>query len=159
MSELKNIKQVIFPQTFALLPAAMDSLRSRAMLLAIGLQESRFVYRVQEGGPAHGFWQFESGGGVKGVLDHPSTRDLILPICSVRGVIPTVRDCYAAIVDDDVLACAFARLLLWTLPGVLPNRDERQKGWDQYIEAWRPGAPHRHTWDAFFDQAWVEVLS
>ena len=28
------------------------------MLLAIGLQESRFVHRRQIGGPACGFWQF-----------------------------------------------------------------------------------------------------
>ncbi|OMG90710.1 hypothetical protein [Achromobacter xylosoxidans] len=38
--------------TLALLPAAMDTPAARVMLLAIGLQESRFVRRRQIGGPA-----------------------------------------------------------------------------------------------------------
>ena len=42
-----------------LLPG-MDSAKARVMLLAIGLQESRFEHRRQIGGPARGFWQFES---------------------------------------------------------------------------------------------------
>lgn len=159
MSALQNIKDVVFPDTFKLLPSRMDTIPARAMLLAMGLQESRFEHRVQIGGPAHGFWQFEAGGGVKGVLNHAATKPLILPICSVRNVQPTVSACYEAIVNDDVLACAFARLLLYTVPGILPTQDEPQKGWDQYIDGWRPGKPHRETWDAFFNQAWTEVLT
>lgn len=158
MSEFRNINEVVFPATFALLPAAMDSIPARAELLAIGLQESRFEHRVQIGGPAHGFWQFEQGGGVRGVMDHAATKAHILKVCTALGVTPTVRACYAEIVNNDVLACAFARLLLWTMPGRLPDAGEREKGWHQYIEGWRPGAPHRHTWDAFFDRAWQEVL-
>jgi hypothetical protein len=159
MSALKNIKDVVFPETFTLLSPGMDTIQARAMLLAIGLQESGFKDRVQNGGPAHGFWQFEAGGGVRGVLQHLQTRAPISHVCNVRHVDPTVADCYQAIINDDVLACAFARLLLYTVPGRLPNQDERDKGWDQYIQGWRPGAPHRHTWDAFFDQAWREVLT
>lgn len=47
---------------------SMDSTEARVMLLAIGLQESRFINRFQivQGkpgakGPARGFWQFEQG--------------------------------------------------------------------------------------------------
>tara|TARA_R110000868_G_scaffold411755_1_gene708946 strand:- start:45185 stop:45664 length:480 start_codon:yes stop_codon:yes gene_type:complete len=159
MSELASIKSTVFADTFALLSPGMDSLPARAMLLTIGLQESRFEYRKQIGGPAHGFWQFEAGGGVKGVLSHTQTRAPIAHVCAARGVNPTVTDCYNAIINDDILACAFARLLLYTVPGRLPNQDERNKGWAQYIDGWRPGAPHRHTWDAFYDQAWREVIT
>lgn len=158
MSELRNIVDVVFPATFALLPPAMESISAKAMLIAMGLQESHFEHRVQIGGPAHGFWQFEAGGGVRGVLNHEATSKIIRDVCAVRKVQPFVTDCYKAIVNDDVLACAFARLLLWTVPGRLPDSGEREKGWQQYIEGWRPGKPHRHTWDAFFDRAWQEVL-
>lgn len=45
-----------------LLPPAMDTVKARVMLLAIGLQESAFAARRQAGnGPARGFWQFELG--------------------------------------------------------------------------------------------------
>ena len=156
---LQNIKTAIFDETFSLLSPGHNTVQAKAMLLAIGLQESRFEHRRQIGGPAHGFWQFEAGGGVRGVLNHAQTSNAIRHVCSERGVKPTVNDCYEAIVDDDVLACAFARLLLYTVPGKLPNQDERQKGWEQYIEGWRPGKPHRYTWDAFYDRAWMEVLT
>lgn len=159
LNYLKNTKEVIFPKAFALLPERMDTLPARAMLLAIGLQESRFEHRIQINGPAHGFWQFELGGGVTGVLNHPATKDIILPICDERIGSTLPKHCYDAIIDDDVLSCCFARLLLWTLPGRLPNQDERVLGWMQYIDAWRPGMPHRNTWDAFFDQAWKEVIT
>jgi hypothetical protein len=156
---LQNIKTVIFDETFALLSPGLNTVQAKAMLLAIGLQESRFEHRRQIGGPAHGFWQFEAGGGVRGVLNHSQTTNHIRYVCDVRGVHPTVNDCYTAIEHDDVLACAFARLLLYTVPGKLPNQGERDKGWAQYIEGWRPGKPHRQTWDAFYDRAWLEVLT
>ena len=159
MSELKCIKDTVIPEVMKMLPASMDSLQAKAMILAIGLQESRFEHRVQIGGPAHGFWQFEAGGGVKGVLYHPSTRSLIIEVCEAQGVKPAIQECYQAIINDDILACAFARLLLYTLPGRLPNQNERDLGWKQYTDAWRPGMPHRETWDAFFDQAWKEVIT
>lgn len=124
-------------------------------MLAIGLQESRFEHRFQIGGPAHGFWQSEYGGGAwTGVLNHPATRDIS------RGILiamaygePDIGD-YKGIAHNDVLAYCLGRLLLWTLPQALPQRGETQKAWEQYIEAWRPGRPHRGTFDAFYDEAW-----
>lgn len=146
------------PAALSLLPGRMDSPAARAMLLAIGLQESAFSARVQSGpGPAHGFWQFESGGGVKGVLTHGSTKVTIAPILRELCYLPDVDECYHAIVDNDVLACVFARLLLWTVPGALPGPDESDKGWTQYMTGWRPGKPHRQTWDANFIEGWRMV--
>mgnify|MGYP003654981810 CR=1 FL=1 len=43
----------------SILPDTMNSLQAQAMLIAIGLQESRFSHREQVGGPAKGYCQFE----------------------------------------------------------------------------------------------------
>jgi hypothetical protein len=145
------------PQAFALLPPSMDSVEARAMLLAIGLQESRFLHRKQIGGPAKGFWQFEEGGGVKGVLSHESTSAIAQQVCNARMIPALVTRAYNALEEDDVLACCFARLLLYTLPWALPGPGQNNEGWRQYIAAWRPGKPHRATWDEFYQRAWAEV--
>lgn len=157
MSFLQDVKTAVFPTTFALLPDKMDSTEARAMLIAIGLQESRFIHRKQIGGPAKGFWQFEEGGGVRGVLNHVSTKEHAFAVCADRNIPPITKRVYDALETDDVLACAFARLLLYTVPGVLPNADQPDKAWAQYLNGWRPGKPHRATWDALYDQAWSEV--
>ena len=57
-----------------------------------------------------------------------------------------------ALATADPLAAAFARLLLWTDPRPIPSGSP-QAAWDYYIRNWRPGKPHRHTWDAFYRQA------
>ncbi|WP_199533145.1 hypothetical protein [Thiopseudomonas alkaliphila] len=67
---LKNVIQTAIDPALALLPARMKSKKAVVMMLAIGLQESRFIHRRQIKGPARGFWQFEKGGGVYGVLNH-----------------------------------------------------------------------------------------
>lgn len=136
------------------LPASMFSDRAKAMLFAIGMQESRFEHRVQIGGPAHGFWQFEQGGGIKGVLSHPASKPFIDEILAMKGLDRHAKTSYEAVVDDDLLAMAFARLLLYTDPRPLPGRGEYDASWDYYYRNWRPGKPHRQTWDAFYDQAW-----
>jgi hypothetical protein len=138
----------------SLLPENLDTPEARAMLIAIGLQESRFKYRTQRGGPAHGFWQFERGGGIHGVLSHPSTRDFIKDVCGKLRIAAEESTCYEAIVYNDPLACCFARLLLWTCPSPPPTPYDNQGGWQQYSGTWRPGKPHPETWEVFFRQAW-----
>ncbi|MCV6902125.1 MAG: hypothetical protein NTT76_05400, partial [Achromobacter xylosoxidans] len=59
--DLKKIIDTGISPALALLPAGMDTQAAHVMLLAIGLQESRFTHRQQIGGPARGFWQFEKG--------------------------------------------------------------------------------------------------
>lgn len=148
----------IYKATAALLPKSMDTIQAWAILYAIASQESRLDERIQIGGPAHGFWQFELGGGVTGVLNHSVTKPLI------RGVLDRLdygyapESSYVAIVHNDVLAFAYARLLLYTVPEALPTQDQRDEGWRQYLSAWRPGAPHRGTWDALYDKAWLVAL-
>src|SRR5690606_3062253 len=101
---------------FALLGAKVDSLPARAMLWAIGRQESRMIYRRQLGGPARGLSQSERGGAVKGVLTHPASKLRAIRLCFAREVEPTSAAVYRTLETDDVLACGFARLLLYTDP-------------------------------------------
>ena len=159
MSPEKFIRNALEP-ALKLLPAKMDSLAGRAMIVSICLQESRLKYRAQIGGPARGYAQFEREGGVIGVLSHASTRPHIRAVLAALDYSPDSDQsaCYAAIEHNDILACAFARLLLWTLPDALPAQDDPGAGWSQYIKAWRPGKPHRETWNTFYEQAW-EIVS
>ena len=138
----------------SLLPSTMNSQQSFALLVAIALQESKLQYRRQIRGPARGFWQFEQGGGVRGVLSHHSSREHIRAVLSALKYDDNESTSYVAIEHNDVLACAYARLLLWTLPQPIAGRGEEAKAWEQYTSAWRPGKPHPETWGANFAEAW-----
>ena len=156
-----NLSQIIesaINPALALLPAAMDTPQARCMLLAIGLQESRFTHRRQIGGPARGFWQFEKGGGVRGVLTHASTREQAQLVSKARGVPATADAVYDALDKDDVLAAAFARLLLWSDPKALPALGDADASWALYLRTWRPGKPHPETWSDLYRQAVAEVV-
>lgn len=152
------IAQILNPG-LAQLPMSMDSLRARVMLLAIGLQESKFVHRAQVlngggKGPARGFWQFERGGGVKGVMTHHTTTGHAHRLCAERVVDWDSTEIWAKLETDDLLACGFARLLLFSDPKPLPAIDDAQAAWDLYaVRCWRPGKPHRDTWDGYHQQA------
>lgn len=153
---IHHVARYVLPATYALLPDEMASEKASALLLAIGLQESGFKYRRQIGGPAHGFWQFETAG-VFGVLTHHASsgpaRELLeaLRYPTVPATADLIHD---AIADNDVLACGFARLLLWTLPEPLPGPDDPDQGWICYTRAWRPGKPRPATWADHFALAW-----
>lgn len=154
---LQEILRDAIGPALALLPGRMTSPAAKTMLLAIGLQESRFTHREQIGGPARGFWQFEQGGGVHGVLSHAASRDHAASLCQSRNVWPNDRQVYLGLAKDDVLAAGFARLLLWTDPKPLPNSAD--DAWKLYLRTWRPGLPHRHTWNDFYEQAKEAVSS
>jgi hypothetical protein len=140
-----------------ILPAGMDSPEARLMMFAIGLQESRFQHRRQIGGPARGFWQFEQGGGVAGVLRHPASKAHALAVCKLRNVDADAATVYRALEHDDVLAACFARLLLWTDPAPLPALHDVWGSWDYYLRTWRPGKPHKHTWPSMHESAYKLV--
>lgn len=118
--------------------------RAKQMLLAIGGQESGFAARRQGGGgPARGFWQFEKGG-VGGVLEHRASQRAARLTCEALLVPPAVDAVHAALEQNDLLACAFARLLLFTDPAPLPG--EPDQGWLVYARCWRPGKPRPADW-------------
>ena len=63
--ELGQVRERVNAQTYReVLRGKFRSTAADVLLLAIGLQESRFEHRQQIGGPARSFWQFERGGGV-----------------------------------------------------------------------------------------------
>ena len=139
-----------------LLPPALDTRSARVMLVAIGLQESGLRERVQivQGGgkgPARGLWQFERGGGVRGVLTHLQTAPLALRVCMARQVQPVTSVVWGELETDDVLAAAFARLLLYSDPQIMPT--DSAGGWALYLRTWRPGKPKPDTWAEFYSQA------
>lgn len=144
-----------------LLPPKMDTPEARVMLLAIGLQESRFQHRRQlvgnpprPTGPAKSFWQGEKGGGmVSGVRTHAATKEHAATLYKARGVPANNQAIWDAIENDDVLAAGLARLLLYSDPRALPKLGDVQGAWDLYARTWRPGKPHRSTWDALYKQA------
>lgn len=156
MTPVDAILVAITP-AMALLPSRMDSVQARAMLIAIGLQESEFQHRRQLGGPARGYWQFERMGGVHGVMLHPATHATIAEVTRRLDYPFQVDVLYDAIENNDVLATCFARLLLWTIPAPLPEELEDDIGWNQYLDGWRPGKPHPERWPSRFDAAWKVV--
>lgn len=141
-----------------LLPIRMTSKRAIYWMLAIHLQEDPDCRRVQvmpAGStmepPARGLWQFEQGGGVRGVLFHPRTGELAMKVCQERGLVKPLepRAVWLRLAEDDVLAAAFARLLLWSDGYPLPPIGDEDAGWAMYCDRlWRPGRPHHERWPA-----------
>lgn len=165
MIVLQHIIRSAIEPALALLPPKMTSAEAVVMLLAIGLQESRFKFRFQivhgkpyQKGPARSYWQMERGGGVFGVMTHPATNEYAHMLCGVRGVPFDSVLVHDRIETDDVLAAGFARLLLWADRKPLPALDaSHDEAWDCYIRNWRPGKPHRETWDEFHSHAVGQV--
>ncbi len=118
--------------------------------MAIALQESGLTHRRQvsadgkESGPASSFWQFEKGGGCRGVLGHHAVAARMRKVCIDFNVDATEQALWEAMRYQDIVAAAAARLLLYTLPSGLPLT--AAEGWKQYLSAWRPGKPHPDTW-------------
>jgi len=153
-------------QAFGFLPQAMDTPKARVMVYAIGFQESEFEFRRQMGnGPAMGFWQFERGGGVVGVMTHSASKGFMHSICAERGVAFDKMAIWQAIQFDDMLAAVAARLLLYTDPRPLPSEyasidpadPEASQSWQYYERNWRPGKPHSKKWPASMAKALREM--
>lgn len=155
---IEIVRDYIVPAAYAVLPDEMASPEATALLLAIGLQESRFEHRRQIGGPARGWFQFEVAG-VRGVLDHPATAaPIAVALRALRYDAATpAKVLLDAIEDNDVLAACFARCLLWTSPLALGGPQQGPQGWRLYASTWRPGKPHPEVWQANYAGAWARV--
>lgn len=137
-----------------MLPPHFDTPDARTLMLAIGLQESRFKYRRQMGnGPARSFYQFEERGGVLGILTHSASKTHMMRVCNIRNVPFKTRDVWVAMEHDDVLAAFCCRMLLWTDPRPLPQAADRDGGWAYYIRNWQPGKPHPASWPDLHNKA------
>lgn len=124
----------------ALLPAKMDSLEASVLLYCTNRQENPKRLPQQVGGPAVGDFQFERGGGVKGVMTHHAVKDLTRAICNVRKVSFDAGSIYQALKTDAILAAALARLLYYTDPKAMPDVGDEAGTWALYLRTWRPGA-------------------
>jgi hypothetical protein len=137
-------------------PASSDSVRR--FMLTIALQESgpKLDARYQGSpnitpGPARGWWQFEQGGGVNGVLTHASSLTLAQLVCEKLAVVPQAAAVWRALEGSDLLSVSFARLLIFTDPAPVPSAEGA--AWDYYARVWRPGKPHPETWPANWQTA------
>lgn len=147
------IGEVLEP-ALELLPPKMATIEARVMLCSIAMQESGLAHRWQVvdanrpwiKGPARGLMQFEKGGGVAGVLKHAASRAYTRAVCEARGVAAEPDAVYDALDQDDILAVALGRLLLWTDPRALPSISDQEGGWELYARVWRPGKPHPEQW-------------
>lgn len=141
-------------EAFSLLPSTWDTRAARVCHAAFGWQETKFLHRRQlvkrngvlvEAGPACGFWQMEKTGGVSGVMNFGGlVTSKAMQVCNVRGVPWRRDDIWLALSQDDVLAAAFARLLMYTDAFKLPTTQE--DAWAMYLRVWRPGRPHPEFW-------------
>jgi len=156
---LQHVFAFTVPAAYALLTREMASPEATAMLLAVGTQESRFEFRRQIHGPAGGFWQFEVGG-VQAVLNHHATQAPIVRVLQMLKYEPTIDGelIQPVLEDNDVLACCFARCLLWASPLRLGGPQEARQAWDLYLSCWRPGKPHVDSWADAYTDAWDLVL-
>jgi len=117
-----------------------DSPSARIQLLATGMQESKFMDRVQRGnGPAHSFWQ-EEPNSIKAVFGHGVVGPMLVDICNKLGVSPDWQTVYKEVVMNDVLACAVARLILYADSNPLPQVGDSDGAFKCYVRNWRPGA-------------------
>lgn len=135
-----NPLQLDIEAGLSLLPVTMRTVQGKLLLYATSHQENPKRLPKQIGGPAVGDYQMESGGGVRGVLEHPSTAALATSVCKARGIAATRLTVYEALQTDPVLAAAFARLFYYTDPQRLPAVGDEQGAWDVYLRTWRPGA-------------------
>lgn len=124
----------------SLLPSKMASRAAMVLMYATSRQENPQRLPQQVGGPAVGDYQFERGGGVRGVVEHDSVADLTRSVCRARKVQCDTGSIYQALKTDPVLAAALARLLYYTDPKALPEVGDEAGAWALYLRTWRPGA-------------------
>jgi hypothetical protein len=142
----QSLLDTVIAPTLARYPR-LNSVDAHLLLLAIALQESAIETRQQDGGPAHGFWQFERAG-IHAVLTHPSSGPIVQIYCADEQIPVDDEVLYDLITEpeDDPLACIIARALLYSDPNPLPSARQEQEAWDYYYRNWRPGRPDRHRW-------------
>lgn len=150
-----------------LFPERFNTPAARALVLAIGLQESHLVHRRQlvggarywwqsKNAPAAGFFGFERIG-IRGVMKHRTTGPMARAVLQLFSYPEDVDTIHEALTHNDILAVAFARLALWRIVDPLPGEGEWEKGWEQYLSVWRPGKPRPDEWKDNFAQAWEAV--
>jgi hypothetical protein len=138
----------------ALLPGYMVSNAARVALMAIAGQETNWAARAQIGGQALGYWQFQADG-----LDGVLTKQGPLMAAIFKTLDVAAPDAHIALQFHDPLACAVARLLLWSDPEPLPAIGDVNGCWNYYTRNWRPGKPDATRWAPAYAMAVSTVTS
>ena len=131
----------------------VQSPQAECLMLAIAIQESALRHRVQVGGPARGWWQFEKAGGLAGVMEHARTRTHLAHYCEAVGLKYDIHALWDALPHSELLQVALARLLLWSDAKSLPGLGDKEGAWQYYLRNWRPGKPGMARWGAAYDGA------
>lgn len=132
---------------------------ARVAVLSIAGQESGFKERRQIGGPARSYWQFESGGGVAGVMNFSTTKPMITKLCAALDVPYDRATIFEAMAWNDRLGVSLARFLLYTDPAALPAVGQADAMWQLYLRVWRPGKPHPEAWPGNYQAAMAALRS
>lgn len=125
--------------------------RARVLVMTIAGQEANWMYRLQIGGPARSYWQFEKGGGAVGLFNRTPTQ--LYNVCAALDIKYDLTTVFEAMAWHDGLATSMARLLLWTDPKPLPAVGDQQGAWDYYLGLWRPGMPRPDSWPSRYQTA------
>lgn len=156
MTPERFLRHIIWPGLTFLSYVAhkpMGGAEAEVMLLAIAGQESNLEHRFQLGGPARGYWQFERGGGLAGVISHKATAAMMHNVLVDLGIGTNYEAAWAALPYSELLQVAAARCLLWTDPRPLPEPGDEAGAWSYYIRNWRPGKPHSDAWATHYNAA------
>jgi len=129
-----------------------NSLESRVMLMAIAGQESAWTDRIQIGGPARGYWQFDMTA-ILDLLADPSLGPGLQASCAVWDIPSDPTTLYQALAWHDPIAYEAARRLLLADPAPLPAVGDETGALACYLKNWNPGDPKPATWPAIYAQA------
>lgn len=80
-------------------------------------------------------------------------------VCRALDIPCNTLDVFEAMAWNDTLACAMARLLLWTDPAKLPAVGDKEEAWNYYLRCWRPGLPHPETWSSLYDESLAAIVA
>lgn len=150
---ISTVARYAMPAALSLLPERMDTPAARVLLLAIAGQESGFKHRRQVRGPARGLWQFELIG-LREVLRNPASATHAQAVCAALLYDPgDDLSLHQALADNEILACAVARLALWRDPAPLPAIGDAEGAWLYYRRVWAPGKPNPERWPANYAAA------
>lgn len=125
---------------------------AQVLVMTVAGQESDWAARLQHGGPARSYWQFEGAGGGVGELFAVTPKQLAA-VCTYLDIPYDRATVFEAMAWNDTLACCMARLLVWQDPASLPAVGDEQGAWDYYDRNWRPGAPDRQRWTVRYASA------
>lgn len=148
----KHALETIIVPTLAPLGAPFDTRDARLMLVAAGMQESRFEARDQGDpdvpGPARGLWQFEKIA-CRDFVERGHRRLQHAVRCRrAIGVLEPMRLWW--LIGEprfDPVACLLARDALFRhVAEPLPQPGDVDEAWRQYVAAWKPGQRDRERW-------------